>query len=435
MVKIRRIINMVKFLLEVGVNKVTVSKSLISFALVVLLTACSPSLSLAKLPAVINAPATTVLVSAPAAAPAASPKTQTGDLFPQEAAFVQLYEQVNPSVVNIRVVLSPQSVNQQNVPSGRNQQSPQVPQIPQDITPQAVASGFIFDNAGHIVTNNHVIDGAQKIVVTFSDGTEAAATLVGADPASDLAVIQVKVDASMIKPVVMGDSDALKVGQMVVTIGNPFGLEGSMSTGIVSGLGRLLPTDINAQTGQHYSIPDIVQTDAPINPGNSGGPLLDLHGEVVGVNTAIESNAGTSSGVGYAVPAAIVNQVIPQLIANGKVQHPWLGISGGALNADLATAMNLEANQRGVLIGTIVANGPASKAGLRASTKDVTIDGLPIQVGGDVIVGINEQTVKTFDDLLTYVLRHTNVGDQVTLHILRDGKPMDVPLSMAARPS
>jgi serine protease Do len=250
---------------------------------------------------------------------------------PIEQTFINVYEQVDPSVVHIRVVLKSSSTNPfpnfqlPNIPGLPFQNQP-TPQAPDTAPDQAIGSGFIIDTNGHIVTNNHVIDGADRIIVTFADGSSAAGKVVGADPDSDLAVIQVNANPSLLKPVVFGDSDALKVGQMVVAIGNPFGLQNSMTTGIISGLGRLLPTDTQNTTGSSYSIPDIIQTDAPINPGNSGGPLLTLDGSIVGVNTAIESPVRSSSGVGYAVPVSIVKKVVPVLIQKGSYQHPWIGL-------------------------------------------------------------------------------------------------------------
>ena len=384
------------------------------------------------------APQLAAAVQVPVAATPSGPSASSASLLAEEQAFVSLYEKVNPSVVNIRVVLKA-SAGAQGIPEFHFNipgfpQSP-TPQAPQGGPAQAQGSGFVFDQDGHIVTNNHVVADADKIVVTFSDGTEAAATLVGTDPDSDLAVIKVNVDASQLRPVTLADSDKVKVGQIAVAIGNPFGLEGSMTTGIVSGLGRLLPASTTTQGGQSYSIPDIIQTDASINPGNSGGPLLDIQGNVIGVNTAIESPVRANSGVGYAVPAAIVGKVLPELIKTGKVQHPYLGISGGTLSADEASAMKLDPKQRGVLIATVADGGPAAKAGVKASTTDATIDGLPIKVGGDVIVGIDNQTVKVFDDLLGYVVRQTKVGQTVTLHVLRDGKAQDIPLTLEARPA
>ena len=393
----------------------------------IILSACAPSAA-AQLIKPLEAEAQVVLAAPTASAPSTS-------LYPEEQALISVYERVNPSVVNIRVVMQT-SASSGAIPQfhfnlpGFPQATPEAPQG----TQQAQGSGFVFDKQGHIVTNNHVVAGAEKIVVTFSDGTEAAAQLIGTDPDSDLAVIKVDVDASRLTPISLGNSDALKVGQIVVAIGNPFGLEGSMTTGIVSGLGRLLPAGSQTAGGQRYSIPDIIQTDASINPGNSGGPLLDLQGSVIGVNTAIESPVRASSGVGYAVPVDIVNQVVPELIQNGKVEHPYLGISGATLSADMARAMKLDPNQHGVLIAEVTDGGPSAKAGVQGSSTETTIDGLPVQVGGDVIVGIDDKTVKEFDDLLAYIVRHAKVGQTVTLHILRDGKPQDVQVTLGARP-
>ncbi len=372
----------------------------------------------------------------PPAQPPVLSGNQTVQTTPLEQTYIQLYKQVNSSVVNIRVVeaaAAPQSGDQQPTPDFPFP----LPGNPggQAIPSQAEGSGFVYDQNGYIVTNNHVVDGANKIVVTFYDGSEASARLIGTDPSSDLAVIKVDVDPSMIVPVPLGNSDQIEVGQIVVAIGNPFGENNSMTTGIVSGLGRMLATNSTSPSGGQYSIPDMIQTDTAINPGNSGGPLLNLNGEVVGVNTAIATSVGTNSGVGYAIPSDIVRQVVPQIIDNGMVQHPWLGISGQTLNADLAKAMNLDPSTRGVLVSDVLENGPAAQAGLQPSTQQAVIDGIPTTVGGDVITAIDGQPVKVFDDLLGYIIRHTGVGDTVTLDILRNGQPMQVQVTLQARPT
>jgi serine protease Do len=418
------------------------SKLFIVASLAVVMMACSTGLALPALGSVQLAAPGSNSTSAPVAvapkAASAAPVQQsaaplTAGVLDEEQAFEAIYQNVNPSVVNIMVTLNAAA----SANSGQNPlpQDPNNPNPQSQAPAQALGSGFVYDTQGHIVTNNHVVADSTRVVVTFSDGSQAEAKVVGTDPASDLAVIQVNVDPSMLHPVTMGNSDALKVGQMVAAIGNPFGQAGSMSTGIVSGLGRLLPTEGASATGPSYNIPDIVQTDAAINPGNSGGTLLAMDGSVVGVTAAIDSPVRANSGVGYAIPAAIVQMVVPQLISNGSVQHPFLGISGVAMNADFANAMKLDPNQRGVLVGTITPGGPAALAGLHASSTSATVDGIDTQVGGDIIVGINDQPVKVFDDLLAYVVRHTQVGEKVTLHILRDGKPMDVSLTMQARPT
>ncbi len=362
---------------------------------------------------------------------------QAATILSEQETLIELYKEVNPSVVSIQIT------GQSNVISNLPEDHPSLPNIPgipldpENIIPsQSQGSGFIYDSQGHIVTNNHVVDGAAEITVVFWDGSEAEATLVGTDPDSDLAVIQVEnVDSAMLQPVPVGDSDALEVGQFVVAIGNPYGLANSMTTGIVSGLGRMLPTGTSFAGGAGFNIPAIIQTDAAINPGNSGGPLLNLAGEVIGVNTAIESTSRSFAGIGYAVPSKTVSQVVPELIANGRFEHPWLGIRGGTLDSDLAEAMELPAGQRGVLIAEAVDDGPAAKAGLLGGTETVQINGLNAIIGGDVIIAINGQTVQEFDDVLTYIVQETSVGQTVTLTILRDGQEQTLDVTLEARPS
>ncbi len=360
--------------------------------------------------------------------------------------FVNIYEQVNPSVVNVRVIGSAPAFNLPDLPEGHPPTdpgnpdgAPDLPELPQDVPSGGEGSGFIYDTQGHIITNNHVVAGADKITVIFSDGTEAEAAVAGTDPASDLAVIKVEgVDASLLRPVTLGDSDNLRVGEIVATIGNPFGLDGSMSTGIVAGVGRHLPSGAAAPGGGRFNIPDIIQTDSVINPGNSGGPLLNLKGEVIGVNTAIATNGfnfqPSFGGVGYVVPSNIVKEVVPELIENGKIAHAWLGIAGGTLLSAYAEAMNLAPDQRGVLVAEVLPDSPADKAGLVGSNQEVTIDGFPAQIGGDVITQIDDQPILEFDDLLAYIVRQTKPGQTVTLTILRDGEQMQVDVTMEARP-
>ncbi len=344
-----------------------------------------------------------------------------------------IYTTVSPSVVNIHVVLS----------GSANSGATQIPGFPFFNQPQggqpqqqlqsALGSGFVWDANGDIVTNNHVVNGANKIEVTFSDGTTLPAKLVGTDPDSDLAVIKVDVSAGKLHPVTMADSSAIKVGEMAIAIGNPFGLEGTMTTGIISAVGRSLPADEN--NIQSYSIPDIIQTDAPINPGNSGGVLIDAQGQVLGVTSAIESPSGTNAGIGFAIPAAIVNNVVPALIKDGKYVHSWLGISGTSLTPDLATAMKIDPAQRGALVEEVLPNSPAEKAGLKASAQQTTIDGQQVPVGGDVITAIDGQPILQMDDLIAYLAGSTKVDQKVTLTILRNGKQQTVDVTLAARPS
>jgi serine protease Do len=371
--------------------------------------------------------------TAPTATPQANavvPASQSGVIAAYDGTLEAIYTNVNPSVVNIHVVESAASSSG----SGRS-----TPYGNQNSTPssEALGSGFVWDMNGNIVTNNHVISGATSIDVTFSDGTNVPATLVGADPDSDLAVIKVAVSSDLLHPVALADSKQVKVGQLAVAIGNPFGLSGSMSVGIVSALERSLPSSETAQSSQggSYSIPDIIQTDAAINPGNSGGVLLNELGQVIGVTNAIESSSNSNSGVGFAIPAQIVQRVIPALIQDGKYAHSWLGISAGDLTPTLAKAMNLSSNQRGALIASITAGSPAEKAGLRASTNSTTVNGQSVPVGGDVITAIDGQQVKKIDDLIAYLTESTSVGQKVSLTILRDGKEMSVDVTLAERPA
>ena len=344
-----------------------------------------------------------------------------------------IYAQVNPSVVHIRV--------EENVSNNVNSFSfPDLPGFP-NLAPQtpntpvrAEGSGFVWDMAGHIVTNNHVVANADKITVVFADDKMVDATLVGADPDSDLAVLSVDVPASELHPVQVADSTKLQVGDLSIAIGNPFGQEGTMTVGIVSALGRLLPVDTTDPTAPQYNIPDIIQTDASINPGNSGGVLLNDQGEVVGVTSAIISSSGTSAGIGFAIPSTIVQQVVPALITDGHYDHPYLGISGVSLTPALDKAAGLSTDQLGALVGQVTPGSPADKANLHGSDRQVDVDGQQILVGGDVITAVNDQPVHNMDDLITYLYIYGQVGEKVNLTILRDGKEQSVDVTLQARP-
>ena len=349
-----------------------------------------------------------------------------------EATLEHIYTLVNPSVVNISV-LQKQEATLPTLPQIPGFPFPG-PQGPQQQYSQALGSGFIWDNAGNIVTNNHVVANADNISITFYDGTVIPGKVVGTDPDSDLAVVKVDMPTDQLKPVQTADSTQLKVGQLTIAIGNPFGLQGTMTVGFVSGLGRLLPANENA-VGPTYIIPDIIQTDAAINPGNSGGVLLDDTGKVIGVTSSIATTSGTSAGVGFAIPSAIVQQVVPALIKTGHYDHPYLGVSVVSLNPDLAGAMNLQTNQRGALVEIVTAGSPADKAGLQASQKQVTINGQQVLVGGDVIVAYNGQVVKSSDDLVTFLARSGSVGQTVSLTVLRGGKQIQVQFTPGVRPS
>ncbi|HEY3094680.1 MAG TPA: trypsin-like peptidase domain-containing protein, partial [Nitrososphaera sp.] len=294
-----------------------------------------------------------------------------------------------------------------------------------------LGSGFVYDNNGHIITNNHVISGGGRLDVTFLDGTVYRAKLIGSDPFTDLAVLYVK-DAPQEKlvPLPLADSSKIRVGEQVAAIGNPFGLSGSMTAGIISGVGRLIP----AQEAGDFSIPDVIQTDAPINPGNSGGPLLNMRGEVIGINSAIFSNTGQFAGVGFAIPSDTMTKVVPSLITAGSFQHPWLGVAGRDMTPGIADRLGLS-EPRGFLVMDVVAGSPAEKAGIKAGDQDATIDGVPVKLGGDVIVGVDNKTVRKIDDILVYLQRDKSVGDDLQLIILRDGKEMQVTAVLGARPS
>ena len=364
-----------------------------------------------------------------------TPSGDSGDLLAAyQGTLENIYTNVNPSVVNISVVKKVDSSTSDlsQIPGFPFFSLPQG-QKPQQQYESALGSGFIWDTNGDIVTNNHVIDGADKIEVTFSDGTIVPATVVGTDPDSDLAVIKVDVSASLLNPVTLGDSNTVKVGQLAIAIGNPFGFEGTMTTGIISAVGRSLPIDETA--AQSYTIPDVIQTDAPINPGNSGGVLIDVQGQVIGVTSDIVSSGGDNAGIGFAIPSAIVGKVVPALIQDGKYVHSWLGISGLTLVPDLAIAMNLETTQRGALVEEVLPNSPAEEAGLVASNMEVTIDGQTVHVGGDVITAIDSQSVNGIEDLIAYLASSTAVGQKVSLTILRNGKQKRVDLILAARPT
>lgn len=360
-----------------------------------------------------------------------------------------------------------------------------------------IGSGFVYNNDGLIITNYHVIapsvrmssgpvqgetnDGVD-INVAFEDGTIYQATLVGADRFSDIAVIDIPDDArNRLVPLSIGNSSELRVGQQVVAIGNPFGLSGSMTEGIVSGLGRLIPSSEEeqlppfpdgtplpppqnpfnpevpqqppldevppplppgnpdqelreAQRRGSFSIPDIIQTDAPINPGNSGGPLLDLRGEVIGMNTAIFSSTGESAGVGFAIPSNTLKKVVPALISSGVYQHPWLGISGTDITPEIAEALGLS-EAKGFLVTDITSESPADKAGIRGGYRIDNINGREIALGGDIVVAIDNNTVRKIDDILSYLQREKTVGDQVQITVLRDGNiEQTLPTVLAARP-
>jgi S1-C subfamily serine protease len=332
----------------------------------------------------------------------------------EELLLINVYERVNPAVVNVDVSAEVEEGELAEFGSG---------------------SGFVLDAEGHIVTNYHVVAEADEVRVTFSDGMVLAAEVLGTDPFADLSALKVTPPEGYdLIPAELGDSDTLKVGQRVIAIGNPFGLSGSMTVGIVSGVGRTLPSGVVTQTGL-FSNPLIIQTDAAINPGNSGGPLLDSHGRVIGVNVAIRSTSGLNSGIGFAVPVNTVKRIVPQLIENGKAEYPYLGISSqsGVSLAELAEEFDLPVRQ-GVLIANVALGSGAAKAGLRGGERTVSFRGGEIALGGDIIIAIDGVPINNFDELLAYLVSNTDVGQEIIVTIVRDGETLDVPVTLTARP-
>lgn len=328
-----------------------------------------------------------------------------------EEIFVKLYEEVNPGVVAIRVLTA----------SG-----------------QSLGSGFVFDKEGHIVTNYHVVEGTEDFEIDFSSGFKTRGELIGTDLDSDLAIIKVDAPSGELHPLRLGDSSQLKVGQAVVAIGNPFGLNGTMTSGIVSGLGRTLESFREAPGGANFTAGDIIQTDAAINPGNSGGPLLNYAGEVIGVNRAIRTLNFTpgeepiNSGIGFAIAINIVKRVVPGLIEDGEYSYPYLGISSYSdLGLFEQEALGLP-QSTGAYVNTVTPGGPADKAGVIGGSEATDFPGL--LAGGDLIVAIDRQAIKSFNELLSYLINYKSPGDTVVLTVLRDGKELDLELTLEERP-
>ncbi|MFL6340245.1 MAG: S1C family serine protease [Nitrososphaeraceae archaeon] len=307
--------------------------------------------------------------------------------------------------------------------------------VPQTGRSTALGSGFVYDNQGHIVTNYHVIDGASRADVTFTDGNTYSANVVGKDPNSDVVILQITSNFSEEKvvPLPLANSSAVRPGEQVIAIGNPFGLSGTITTGIVSAKGRLLP---NPDTG--FSIPNMIQTDTAINPGNSGGPLLNTKGEAIGMNTAIFSRTGSYSGVGFAIPSNTIAKEVPLLIKNGSYAHPWLGISGGKITPDSIRAMGLPANYKGVIVGSIQPGSPAEKSGLKGLTQDDNNNnggGDAAPQTGDIITAVDGHPTRQIDDIINYIESQKNIGDNIKLTVNRNGQIMDLTATLQARPN
>ncbi len=341
--------------------------------------------------------------------PTALPQSVVDEASAEDRLLINIYERVNPAVVNIEIL----------VEGG--------PGVGGDLFPEGEGSGFIIDKEGRIVTNNHVVEGADEVQVTLYDGVIVQARVLGTDPDSDLAVIDVDLPPQLLHPVELGDSDGLRVGQRAIAIGNPFGLEGTLTTGVISALGRTLPAE------SLFAIPEVIQTDAAINPGNSGGPLLNADGLVIGVNTAISTTTGGNTGVGFAVPVNLVKRVVPSLISEGHYDHPRLGITGITITPLLVEAMDLPVDS-GVLVSEVTANGPAEKAGIRGGSKEISVQGRLVSQGGDIIVSIDGQSIRQFEDLLSYIVMKTEVDQEIAVGVVRDGEERVVKVVLEARP-
>ena len=354
------------------------------------------------------------LPSTPAVlAPTAAPIYVSSDNIGQQETLTSLYENVLPGIVALQVTTAQGG---------------------------SLGTGVMFDAEGHIVTNQHVIDGEQGIEVAFSSGYKATAKLVGVDKDSDLAVIKVDAPASEIHPLVFGNSKQLKVGQSVVAIGNPFGLNGSMTLGIISALGRTQDSNRQLAGGGNFSVADMIQTDAAINPGNSGGPLFNLEGQVIGINRSIRTDASNAtgepvnSGIGFAIPANLIQRVVPALINSGKFEYPYMGIT--ALQSEMMSLKVIKElglkSMTGVYITSVVAGGPAEKAGIIGASTPTTVTGL--ESGGDLVVAVDGNSVKVYDDLIGYLVDNKSPGDQITLTVLRGDQRVDVTLTLDKRP-
>jgi S1-C subfamily serine protease len=336
----------------------------------------------------------------------------------QTTRLATLYDSINPGVVSI--IIFPADAPAGSAPLGQG-------------------SGFVIQEEGYIVTNDHVVADAGDIEVDFPSGVKAYAELIGTDLDSDLAVIKVDVPADALVPLPLGDSDAVKVGDTVVAIGNPFGLSSTMTVGIVSAVGRTLDSEREAPTGGTFTAGDIIQTDAAINPGNSGGPLLNLQGEVIGVNRAIRTDSTTAlgsptnSGIGFAVPVNIVRRVAPALIENGAYEYPYLGVSSlsaSIWNLKTIEALGLPSDATGAYVTCVTPGGPADTGGVIGAAG---CDEVGVQPGGDLIVAIDQHPVREFSDLLSYLINNTRPGDTVTLTVIRDGASVDIDVTLDSR--
>ncbi len=332
-----------------------------------------------------------------------------GGLSQAEQDIIRIYQEVSPAVVNIT-----------STAVGYDFFFNPVPQ-------RGSGSGFIIDTRGHIVTNNHVVEDAQSLEVTLADGSKTPAKLIGRDPFNDLAVIRIDVPTAKLHVVRLGDSGGLQIGQIAIAIGNPFGLDRTVTSGVVSSLGRTLRTEGGRE------IRGVIQTDAAINPGNSGGPLLNSRGEVVGINTAIFSPSGGSVGIGFAIPINTAKRLIPELIAKGRVSHPWLGISGLSVTPETSRVLDLPI-QHGVLVVSVAPKSPADQAGIQGGRRRIRVGNTILQVGGDLVVEVDGRRIEKMHDLIAYLEDHKRVGDTVELEILRNARRFKVTVTLGESP-
>jgi len=375
-----------------------------SLSLVAILACSLSGLSVGEAVTPTPAPTPTPLILIATATPL--PPTDLAALDVEDQLISNLYERVGPSVVHITARVITLDFFWGPMPS------------------EGTGSGFVLDKEGHIVTNYHVVEGAESVTVILSDETEAPAQVIGVDPLNDLAVLKIDVPPEKLVPVTLGDSSTLRVGQRAIAIGNPFGLDRTLTTGVISALGRPL------RTSRDTVIYNVIQTDAAINPGNSGGPLLNSRGQVIGVNTAIRQNA---EGIGFAVPVDTVKRVVPELIAHGRYPHPWLGVLGYSLTPELARALNLPTDS-GILVARIYRGSPAQQAGVRGASREVIVGNRRLLVGGDILVAVNDHPIKNWDDLREYLEENTRVGQEVSLTVIRDGEPLELTATLAEQP-
>jgi len=359
-------------------------------------------------------PTPTPVSATPTAAPPQVPAMTEEPANALEGQVVAVYESAGPAVVNISTVVIAYDFFMRPVPQEGG-----------------TGSGFVYDAEGHIVTNYHVVENAEELSVTLADGEVYPAGIVGVDPSNDLAVVRIDVE-NLPQPVALGDSDGLRVGEFVVAIGNPFGLERTLTVGVISSLGRVI------QSPDGRFIGEAIQTDAAINPGNSGGPLLDLDGRVIGVNSQIISPSRASAGIGFAVPVNTVKRVVPQLIAQGRYAHPWLGVQPLGLTPERAQAfreagMDVPVDE-GLLMIEVIPGGPADRAGIRGGDHIVQLGNVQLPLGGDIITAINGEAVDDLQELTVYLETQTQVGDTVEVTIFRGGAEQNVRVTLAERP-